>query len=125
MKIIKILGIISSIVLMLALATFFTIKDSKRTNRLHKEYKNFSNVDEYSGKVKELYIEKGACFATVGSKKLFLKVSANYLYPEVYLSHVISVGDSIVKQSGSDTIRVHKENMEYYFILGKFINKSQ
>lgn len=122
-KIMKILGVIFSIVLIIAFAVYFTTKDSKNIKSLHIEYKSTNSADEFNGKVQKLYTEKGACFVTIDSKKVFLKTSANYLYPEIYLDHIISVGDSIVKQSGSDTIIVHKENLEYHFVLGKFINK--
>lgn len=121
----KILGIIFSAILIIVVAVYFTVKDSKRINKLHVEYKSVSSADELNGKIQNLYTEKGACFVTLDSKKVFLKTSANYLYPEVYLGRILSVGDSIVKQSGSDTLIVYKENMEYYFVLGKFINKSQ
>ncbi len=120
----KIFGIIFAIVLIISLAAYFTIKDSNKINKLHKEYTNVSTEDEFSGKISNLYVDKGACFVTIESKKIFLKTSGNYLYPKIYLDRILSVGDSVVKKSGSDTIKVFKENSEYYFVTGRFINKS-
>jgi len=119
----KILGIVVAVILMISLATYFTLMDSKRIKKLHLEYENVNYNDDFKGKVDGLYVEKGACFVSIGSKKIFLKESINYLYQEIYLDKILSIGDSIIKEQRSDTIKIIKKNSEYQFVIGKIINK--
>lgn len=122
MKTMKILGIVVAVILMISFAIYFTLKDSKRIKKLHLEYENVNYTDNIKGKVDGIYVEKGACFVSIGSQKIFLKVSGNYLYPEIYLDQILTIGDSIIKEQGSDTIRILKKNSEYQFVIGKIIN---
>ncbi len=120
----KILGIIFSVIFIIALAVYFTVEDSQRIKKLHIEYKSVSSADELNGKVQNLYTEKGACFVTLlGEKKISIAPSGNYAYKEVYLSRVISIGDKIIKEQESDTLIVFKKESEYKFVIGKIINK--
>lgn len=119
----KILGIVVAVILMISLATYFTLKDSERIKKLHLEYEKVSLKDNFKGRVDGLYVEKGACFVSIDSKKIFLKVSGNYLYQEIYLDQILSIGDSIIKEQGADTIKIIKKNSEYQFVIGKIINK--
>lgn len=119
----KIFGIIVTIILIISLAVYFTTNDSTRIKRLHTEFKSADIESELYGKIADLKTDKGACFITLETKKIFLKTSGNYLYPEVYLDHVLAVGDIIEKKSGSDTIFIYKGEAKYYFVPGKFINK--
>lgn len=119
----KIIGILLSITIVVFLIFYFTKRDSKKIEQLHNEYKLVQKEIEINGRITDLYINKGACFISLDSKKIFIKTSANYLYKEVYLDRVLEVGDTIIKKSGSDTIKVYKMGKEYYFKLGSFINR--
>lgn len=119
----KIFGIIITIILIISLAVYFTTKDSTRIKRLHTEFKSVDFESELYGKITDLKTDKGACFVTLETGKIFLKTSANYLYPEIYLDHILAAGDIIEKKSDSDTIFIYKDDAKYYFILGEFINK--
>ena len=119
----KIAGIILSIMIIIVLSFYFTKKDSKKVEELHNEYMSVQKEDKIDGIITDLYVNKGACFITIDSKKIFLKTSANFLYKEVYLDRVLAVGNIIKKKADSDTLKVFKNDKEYYFELGKFINK--
>ncbi len=109
--------------MVVSLAIYFTVHDSKRIKKLHVEYENVSSDDELNGKIENLYTEKGACFITLNKQKVFIKTSGNYAYKEVYLGNILSIGDKVVKKQESDTLIVFKKNSKYKFIIGKIINK--
>lgn len=121
----KIIGIIVTIVIIASLAIFFTFYDSKRIHELHDNYKPITKDEALVGKVSDLYVEKGACFVTLGQKKVFIKTSGNYVYNEVFLDRILSKGDKIIKKQDSDTLIVLKNESEYKFVIGKIINKKK
>ena len=49
--------------------------------------------------------------------------SCNYLYKKIFLYDFLRKGDSIIKRKDSDTLYVFRNKQEYYFVLGKFINR--
>ena len=112
-----------SIFLVISLVVYFTFYDSKKIMRLHAEYMSVDVKCEFYGKIIQLKTDKGACFVTLEKQKIFLKTSGNYMYPEVYLDRIVSVGDIIEKKSGSDSVFVTKGELKYYFLHGAFINK--
>jgi len=119
----KIIGIIVAIILIASLAIYFTKYDSKRISELHNSYEPINYQESLVGIVSDLYVEKGACFVTIDYKKVFIKTSGNYLYHEVFLDRILSKGDTVIKESGSDTLKVIKKKSEYKFVIGKIINK--
>ncbi len=121
----KIIGIIISVTLVIFLSFYFTKRDSKNIEKLHEEYKMVQKKTEINGLITSLYVNKGACFVKLDSRKLFLKTAANYNYKEVYLDRVLEVGCTITKKPNSDTLIVKKMGKEYYFKLGSFINKNR
>jgi len=119
-------GVIGVIIAALSLAIFFTIYDSNKINKLHKEYKEITTDNEFNGIITNLYTTKGTSFLILDdSIKIYLDISRNYNYSGKYihLSHMLSIGDVLIKNKGTDTLTVRKQNKEYYFVLGKFINK--
>ncbi len=119
----KIIKIITTILIIASLAIYFTLYDSKRIKKLHIEYENVSSADKLNGKIQNLYTEKGACFVTLDSKKVFFKTSRNYNYSPSYLDDFLNIGDLLRKNVDSDTLYVYRNNESFYFVLGKFINK--
>lgn len=119
----KTLGIIVTVILIIVLSLYFTQKDSKRIEKLHNEYRTLDIKDELNDTVKGLYTEKGACFITLKSDKIFIKSSSNLFYKEKYLDMVIQIGSLIQKKESSDTIFLTNQNKEYYFRIGMSINK--
>ena len=108
------------------MAVFFTVYDSNDINKLHNEYKEVTTNDEFIGKITSLYTAKGASFVILNdSMKIRFHTSKNSKYSgkNAYLDGVLSIGDTIVKNKGTDTLIVKKQDKEYYFVIGKFINK--
>lgn len=111
------------IIMIIICAVASTVYNHKRIVKLHIVYKELKYRDSINGKIKDKYTEKGAGFFSIKERKFSLPTSANYLYDKKYLDDLLSVGDSIIKHSHSDTIFIIKEQKMYFFILGKFINK--
>jgi len=103
------------ILLILLLATFFTVTDSNRIEKLHKQYPKLTIQDCVFGKVSKLYTEKGASFITIGDKNFFIGTTSNDLYPNFYFDDILTTGDSVVKHANSDTIFIYKKKSVYYF----------
>ncbi|WP_019037736.1 hypothetical protein [Psychroflexus tropicus] len=121
-KKIKISGIIFCMGLIIVLIIYFTIKDSNEIKNLYNEYKLVDKKYKIEGKIDNLLVNKGVCFVTIDSKKILFKTSANFMYDDVYLDMVLEIGDHIKKNSNSDTLIITKNNKEYYFKIGEFIN---
>lgn len=108
--------------LIIVLIIYFTIKDSNEIKNLYNEYKLVDKKYKIEGKIDNLLVNKGVCFVTIDSKKILFKTSANFMYDDVYLDMVLEIGDHIKKNSNSDTLIITKNNKEYYFKIGEFIN---
>ncbi|GAB6013083.1 hypothetical protein [Viscerimonas tarda] len=74
----------------------------------------------YSRGYKSHHIElsNGTKFALWGG-------TINYLYEPFGLSYFLQVNDSIYKPTHTDSVYVYRDGKEYYFILGKIINKRE
>ncbi|WP_120275738.1 hypothetical protein [Mangrovibacterium diazotrophicum] len=120
----KKIGIVFFVIMAISFAVFLTVQDHSKTKRLHSEFKEVYTKDEFKGIITDLYTDRGACFVTSGSKKIFLHNSANSLYRQRFLQDNLSIGDSIVKKSWTDSLFIFRGNSKYYFVLGKLINES-
>ncbi|WP_029906651.1 hypothetical protein [Prevotella sp. 10(H)] len=61
-----------------------------------------------------------------GVRFALYETSRNYEYePEPDLNRFIKEGDSISVRVKNDSIFVYRESHEYYFVLGKIINKKE
>jgi len=112
-----------AIILAVFLAIFFTMKDSSRIKNLHQLHSRLTVGDSIAGRVNKLHVEKGATFITIGRESYFIHTAANYLYPEIHFSKIVTIGDSVIKQSGNDTIFLNKNNRKFIFVNDKRINK--
>jgi len=119
---------ISIIVIVLAIVFFF-VSGPSTLNYLQKEnlnYKLVASSDKISGRIIGVYEDKGFSFVTFSdSIKLCFQHSRNFSYKNPYLSPFMLIGDSIVKQINSDTLRIYRSDSSYYFVLGKFINQKK
>jgi hypothetical protein len=87
-------------------------------------YKIVDQSDQINKKVIGIYDDQGYSFVTLtDSTKICFSHSRNYSYKNPYLDTFMAIGDSIVKNQNSDTLKILRRNSCYYFILGKFINQ--
>lgn len=54
----------------------------------------------------------------------YFRGSYNYDYKPYSIENFFQINDSIFKPQNSDTIYIKRDEKEYYFIIGKIINKS-
>ncbi len=113
---------LSVIFLVLFMAVFFTIMDSRKIKKLHSEYDRLSNKDSLNDVIGDIYKTKGVCFVTFknGLKKI-ISPSRNMQYSIVNLDDNLEKEDEIKKNPDSDTIWIVNKNQ--YFIIGKIIEK--
>ncbi len=122
----KYLGTALAILMVLSLAIFFTKYDSIKNSKLREEYKSVSKTNGFVGKITDLHTKKGISYVTINSnEKVLLDISRNESYSgvNIYLSQMLTIGDSLVKKNGSDSLIVYKSDGEYCFLLGEIINK--
>ena len=119
-KILKKIGIVFLVITVIFLAVFFTVRDHSRINKLYSEFKEVYAKDEFKGVITDLYIERGACFVTLGSTKVLLHNSGNSLYSPRSLQDNLLIGDLLIKKAESDSLFIIRGSSKYYFILGKF-----
>ncbi|MFA9370979.1 MAG: hypothetical protein ACERIH_04660 [Labilibaculum antarcticum] len=100
----------------LLIQNMFNVKRNKEFPRTEKE-------DKVIGRIINLKIIKGTCYVELIDSKIRISSSQNYQYHSEYIQNNIFIGDSIVKKSGSDTIRIISGNKEYLFVHGKVINE--
>jgi flagellar biosynthesis component FlhA len=124
----KVFGLIFIIIIVASLAIYFTIYDSNKIDKLHNDYNIVTINDEFIGKITDLFTSKGASFVVLSdSMKIRFHTSKNskYLGKKAYLDGVLSIGDTLVKNKGTDTLIVKKQNQKYYYVLGRFINRKK
>ncbi len=96
----------------------------KHIERLNAEYEDIQHGDSLSGFIIKKEVRKGPAYLTLSKgNKVALNTSHNYLYDSYFMDEFLQVGDSLVKQEGSDTLFVYRNTKKYYFVLGEFINK--
>ena len=119
--------VIFTIIMILFLAVFFTVYDSNKISKLHEEYKKPETRDFIQGVITDLYTEKGAAFVTIDSLyNIFLTTSRNEAYTgkNIYLYQMLSIGDTLVKEKGTNSLIIRKNEGIYYYVIGKSINYS-
>jgi len=116
--------IVCIIIIGLFLFFFLSSKFLSITQKENYEYRWIVKYEHINGKVLRVYEDKGFSFVTLSdSLKICLPHSRNYDYQVSYLADFIIVGDSLEKNSDSDTLRIYRESGHYFFVLGKFINQ--
>ncbi|MBD3350646.1 MAG: hypothetical protein GF364_04075 [Candidatus Lokiarchaeota archaeon] len=91
----------------------------KHLESLFQEYPVFNTDMYFESRIADIHIEKGVCYITTSNGiKFRLNDVRNYEDNKFIMIEEFSVGDSIVKQAGSDTIYVMKDNGRFYYIQG-------
>ncbi len=103
----------------------FSISRKEKSAEELQAYKYLSIVDEISSSIVDKYVATGSYFYVFnsGDSIVFSLVSKN---SKRHLNRFLYLGDSVIKRSNSDTIRVIRntrfERMDEKFIYGKEIN---
>ncbi len=87
-----------------------------------KEYKKFKPVTnqlEIKGEISGIQYYGNALVTLTSGQKLEIPQASNSNYSDDCISLFIMFGDSILKKAHSDTIFIHRDNKEYYFIIDK------
>ncbi len=87
----------------------------------YKQFKPVTNQLKIKGEVSRIQYYGNALVTFTDEQKLELPLAVNSKYSDERLSLFITLGDSILKNANSDTIFVHRDNKEYYFIIDETI----
>ncbi|WP_163355454.1 hypothetical protein [Dysgonomonas sp. 25] len=70
---------------------------------------------------------KGSFYVNLnnGGKFDINRTTRNYLYINSDIRDFLEVNDSISKHANNDSIFIYRDGLEYYFVLGKIINKDK
>ncbi len=116
--------IVCIIIIALFLFFFLSTKFLSITQKENYEYHWVAKNEHIYSKVLRVYQDKGVTFVTLSdSLKICLPYSENYRYKSRYLSFFIEIGDLLEKKPNNDTLIIYRESDQYFFVLGKFINK--
>jgi hypothetical protein len=95
-------------------------------NKKRSQYIEVNSGIEVVGVINNLFTNQGVSYITIAdSSKFWLPNSRNYLYDPPYLYDFIDLKDSVYKQLNSDTLYIYRNQMEYYFVLSRFINEDR
>lgn len=83
---------------------------------LNQKHKVIEIEDEISGRITSLRKRNGICFISTNSGHYTIMPSENNNYKKEFIDEHLSIGDSIIKQSGSDTIKIYDGKRYYTFI---------
>jgi len=98
----------------------FNVWDEKT----HTEYKLVEKNIKVFEKVNNLEVYSNSLLIeTVRNKKLWFAPSTNFNYSPNSLNQFLQIGDTIIKHGGSDTIYIHRNKKEYYFVSGANVGK--
>lgn len=94
----------------------------------HKISENHNSLywKEIHGKVNKIMQNRGTVMLQLSnnSKKwIYFGDSRNYELDPIYIHRFINKGDSIFKAKKSDTLKIYREDKEYFFVLDKSINQ--
>jgi hypothetical protein len=121
----KLLILIILIFFIAFLAIKNTREDNKQNEILRKEFPIISKTDLISGIVIAHSSNRGSLHVILlNNTKISIPHSRNYNYTPPYLDEFIKNKDSLFKKTFSDTLFIFRDNRNYYFIIGKFIEQN-
>lgn len=94
----------------------------RNLTNLHEEYELLSTNDSIVGTVQNMKKYKGTSFIVINDRKIIIGASSNEIYSTQNINDLMQIGDSIMKNSNSDTIYLYHKNRNYYFVHDKVIN---
>lgn len=97
--------------------------DTSTSNSVWSEYKKIGVDSSFYGKVYNVEDYKSLTLFESKGLKYYIDWCSNYEYTPPDFNKFVRDGSLIKKNKGTDTIIVIKNNVEYFFILGKTINK--
>jgi len=92
----------------------------------YKRFENYNEINKNSGiegVVESVRKYKSSAIIELEKKVYILYGSDNFNYSPPFINEFIQKGDVLHKSVGSDSLFIKREGEEYYFILGKTINK--
>jgi hypothetical protein len=101
--------------------------------KMHEEYPLLDDIYEDSIAVSGVVIQnqfytrayKSYHITLSNGKKFALWTARNYLYTPNTLVKFLQINDSVYKPIKTDSLYVYRDGKEYYFILGKIINRKE
>lgn len=103
----------------------FIKKSNLEYEQRRKEYP-FVTTDMFFSCIVELSgCFKGVSLLNSNNGKFTLPNSRNYKYSEYSLCSFLLEGDSLLKAKDSDTLYIFRNQKEYFFVLGEFIEETQ
>ncbi len=103
------------VILCVSILVFFKYKMDK--------YPVLSTKEKISGEIENVKKVQSVSIVKIKNGAIWrLMPSRNYLYKDFNLNEFITKGDSIYKNSGSDSVFIKRKDNTYYFVLGQFIN---
>jgi hypothetical protein len=97
-----------------------------RWKKIYEEYTKVVIGDVLNDEVIFAETNRGVIrLETVLGKKINILFAENRNYPKPCICDNISKGDSIIKRSQSDTIKVKRRDSVYIFLLGATIEKTK
>lgn len=126
---------IKIILIVLGVAFFFTVivhiskslkEDFKNVKTLQNEYPKADILVSLSGIIVSIDSLKGVSLIKLNSGDAYrFPFSKNYHYKPPELVRFFEIGDSIMKNSSSDTLYIFRERGKaYFFILGKYVGEN-
>jgi len=88
------------------------------------KHKTIANEDSLSDVVSAIFAERGWTYLTLKSgSKISIPASRNELYEHTFIGDFLMTGDSVSKLISSDTLVIRRQDVSYYFVIGKIINE--
>lgn len=109
----NILGIILGI---LIIPLFFVFHKNHMEN-LYIKYPKLSELDSFSNRIEKVFIEKGVSFIKCDSISFRLETRRNYNDKDFLILEDLSVGDTITKKAGNDTLFISNNSKQYYYLV--------
>ena len=89
------------------------------------KYEQVNNSTSFYGTIIFVKEHKSRSFIRLKNcNEYYLPWADNYIYDPPYLNKFINIGDSIVKASGTDTLKIIRDQKEYVFVLYTKINNN-
>gem|GEM_PF-2818130 len=117
-----IIGVNFFIIILLSIIS--TYEEKKYIDGLNTEYKYVEKNMKVFEIVKEFVTFKGTSnIETLSGKKIWIDDASNFNYRPFDLYKFLQIGDTIIKHHDSDTLYIHRNKKEYYFVLKKNVGK--
>lgn len=116
------------IVILVILLVFYGISINKSQNdwrdRMLRDYQHITKTMDINTIIKTKETFKGCSnITTVDGNKIWIDFATNYNYRPFDLDEFLQIGDTIIKHKNSDTLYIHRNTKEYFFVFKEIIGK--